>query len=214
MLRALHRWGAAPLPSPPGGGRADWGARAPRIGSSCGPWGPWPTVRTWGVGLIPAPLSGAAGGACCAEEEERCPRTQENPATREGNALRSGVLDRGARLQRPARRPPPRARGARASAARYPAWARDSCSRPALSAGLGGLPSASLHQLLSTLSLPSSSPHLCLCWLHPTGPNPGVLARPLRQGLAPRRSEGGLRGKRPMSIKKRVLPGMGGGCGV
>lgn len=62
--------------------------------------------------------------------------------------------------------------------------------------------------------LPSSSPHLCLCWLHPTGPNPGVPARPLRQGLAPRRSEGGLRGKRPMSIEKRVLPGMGGGCGV
>lgn len=63
-------------------------------------------------------------------------------------------------------------------------------------------------------TLPSSSPRLCCYWLHPTGPNPGVPAGPLCQGLAPRRLEGGLSGKRPMSIEKRVLSGLGGGCGV
>lgn len=140
------------------------------------------------------------------------PAPRKIAATREGSALGPGGLDRGARLRRRARRPLPRDRGPRASVARYPAGARGSGSWPALPAGLGGLPSASLHQLLSTFPLPSSSPRLCLCWLHPTGPNPGVPARPLRQGLAPRRSEGGLRRKRPMSIEKRVLPGMGGGC--
>lgn len=41
--------GAAPLPSPPGGGPAGWGARARRTGFSCGPWGPW--RAWWPVGL-------------------------------------------------------------------------------------------------------------------------------------------------------------------
>lgn len=34
-------WGASPLPSPPGGDPAGWGAQARRTGSSCGLWGPW-----------------------------------------------------------------------------------------------------------------------------------------------------------------------------
>lgn len=46
---ALGVCGAAPLPSPPGGGPAGWGARARRTGFSCGPWGPW--RAWWPVGL-------------------------------------------------------------------------------------------------------------------------------------------------------------------
>lgn len=63
--------GAAPLPSPPGGGPAGWGERARRTGFSCGPWGPW--RAWWPVGLgaldsgcgatLPAGLACAARGA-------------------------------------------------------------------------------------------------------------------------------------------------------
>lgn len=135
-----------PLPSPPVGGRAGSGARAQRTGSSCGPWGPWrAAARSWGVWLSSAPLSGAAGGACYAEEEH-CPRTQENPALHEENARAPGGLGSDARLQHPAQRP-------RALAARYWFVARGSGSPPELSPGLGGLPSALLHQLLSIPSL-------------------------------------------------------------
>lgn len=151
VLGVIREWGAAPLPSPPVGGRAGSGARAPRTGSSCGPWGPWrAAARSWGVWLSLAPLSGAAGGACCAEkEEEHCPYTQGNPALHEGNTRGQGGLGSGARLQHPAQRPQARAQGPRAFAARYRFGARGSGSRPELSPGLSRLPSASLHQLLS-----------------------------------------------------------------
>lgn len=216
MLGVIRGWGAAPLPSPPVGGRAGSGARAQRTGSSCGPWGPWQAAaRSWDVWLSSAPLTGAAGGACCAREEgEHYPRTQENPALHEGNARGPGGLGSGALLQRPAQGPRPGLRvpapwlratglgsGAPAPGLSSP-WVSAGCPRPCSTSFCLSPP------------LPSSSPRLCCYWLHPTGPNPGVPARPLCQGLAPRRLEGGLRGKRPMSIEKRVLPRLGGGCGV
>lgn len=183
MLGVIRGWGAAPLPSPPAGGRAGSGARAQRTGSSCGPWGPWPAAaRSWGVWLSPAPLSRAAAGACCAEEKEgeHCPRTQENPALHQGNARGPEGLGNRARLQCPAQRPQARAQGPRALAARYRFEARGSGSQPELSLGFGGQPSALLHQLLSiphSAFFPSTplpllaAPHGSQPW----GPSPSSL---------------------------------------
>lgn len=71
VLGRCRGWGAAPLPSPPDGGRAGWGARARRTGSSCGPWGPWRAIWSAGLGTrdsgsraaVPARLPRAARGA-------------------------------------------------------------------------------------------------------------------------------------------------------
>lgn len=92
MLGVICGWGAASLPSLPVGGRAGSGARVQRTGSSCGPWGPWrAAARSWGDWLSPARLYGAAGGACCAEEEgEHCPRTQEKSRAPRGERARAG----------------------------------------------------------------------------------------------------------------------------
>lgn len=64
-------WGASPLPSPPGGDPAGWGAQARRTGSSCGLWGPWREGQSMGLGArdsgsgeaLPARLAGAVRGA-------------------------------------------------------------------------------------------------------------------------------------------------------
>lgn len=106
MLRALRGWGANPLPSPPGGGRADWGARAPRIGSSCGPWGPWRAAHL-GCWADPCSAVGSCRGARAVRRRSAVPAPRKIAATREGSALGPGGLDRGARLRPRARRPCP-----------------------------------------------------------------------------------------------------------
>ena len=116
-----REWGAAPLPSPPGGGRAGWGARARRTGSSCGPWGPWPAGgrragrAPRGPGLrsrlgSPALLRAArrqraeSGG----EEEEGGSRTDKEAAPARGGRGRGGGGGGGGAA---ARSPAPRGSG-------------------------------------------------------------------------------------------------------
>lgn len=98
----------------------------------------------------------------------------------QGNARGPGGLGSGARLQRSAQRPLARAQVPGALAARYWFEARRSSSRPELSLGLGGQPSALLHKLLSIrpsvffLSVPLpllTAPHGSQPW----GPSPSSL---------------------------------------
>ena len=172
-------WGAAPLPSPPGGGRAGWGARARRTGSSCGLWGPWRAGRaSWGLGLRSRLRSPALLRAprrqrveCGREELEGCSRTDKNTAPARGG--RAGVGG-GRRLA---------ALGLLGAAVPW---------RPHL--GLAGLvsvpPSLALSVSLqpSSISLaPSPRVSLCLCFapslrVSPSGPSLGVPSPSPRPG--------------------------------
>lgn len=147
-------------------------------------------------------------GAWCAEEEH-CPRTQENPALREG--WRAGPRDS------------PAAPGS-ASPTQDSRSPRLGCALQGWGAELR-LPACAFRG--SQLAAPGLTPPASVC-----SPSAFFLSAPLSLQAAPvgsqawgpspsppsgtgaRRSEGGLRGKRPMSIEKRVLQGLEGGCGV
>jgi hypothetical protein len=147
------------------------------------------------------------------------------PRRARGGVRMRGGLRRRARLPHRARRPPAglarRDPAPGRSLPRSPAPPPAGCPAPA---SLLSLPSSEcLCRSLLGLSPPASvspplplflSASLCLCWVHFSGPSPGVPARPLGLGLAPVCSEGGLRRKWPMSNENRAPLGLGGGWEV
>lgn len=203
-------WGAAPLPSPPGGGRAGWGARALRTGSSCGLWGPWRAGRaSWGLGLRSRLRSPALLRAprrqrveCGREELEGCSRTDKDTAPARGG--RAGVGG-GRRLA---------ALGLLGASVPW---------RPRL--GLAGLvsvpPSLALSVPLqpSSISLaPSPRVSLCLCLapslrVSPSGPSLGVPSPSPRPGTGAR-ARGGRAQETVANERRRACSRPGGGRGV
>ena len=204
-------WGAAPLPSPPGGGRAGWGARARRTGSSCGLWGPWRAGRaSWGLGLRSRLRSPALLRAprrqrveCGREELEGCSRTDKNTAPARGG--RAGVGG-GRRLA---------ALGLLGAAVPW---------RPHL--GLAGLVSAPPSLALSVSLQPSSislapSPRvsLCLCFapslrVSPSGPSLRVPSPSPRPGTGARALGGRAQETVANERQGACSPGPGGGGGA
>lgn len=196
-------WGAAPLPSPPGGGRAGWGARARRTGSSCGPWGPWRAGRApWGLGLrsrlrSPALLRRRGGsGLSAAERRWRAVHAQIKIPRRRGEGARGWGAAAGSRLWGPWA---PRSPGARTSGSRV--WTLSLL--PSLSLCLSNLPRS---PLLALRESPSVSASLLLSGSRPPAPASGSPARPLGLGLAPGLSVGGRGRPRPMGAEERALP--------
>lgn len=112
-----------------------------------------------GCALLGCLVELCSAGRCCGWRVLRggggalSPHPGKSRALRGERARAPGGLGSGAHLQHPAQRPQARAQGPRALAARYCFGARGSGSPPELSPGLGGLPSTSLHQLLSIPSL-------------------------------------------------------------
>ena len=202
-----REWGAAPLPSPPGGGRAGWGARARRTGSSCGPWGPWPAGgrragrAPRGPGLrsrlgSPALLRAArrqraeSGG----EEEEGGSRTDKNTAPARGGRGRGRGAGGGRPLACPAGLRASRLgaqglAGASVPWRRHPGlpgsrvWSLPLLSSPrSLSGSLSALPRSPSLPLRVSLTLPlSASPSLPLR-PQPWGPQPVPSAWDWRPG--------------------------------